>query len=225
MAFDPKAPFLFCSVARCGVNLLTKTFGNAVKLQIPHMRYISQADFDWSLDAKRFSGVMHYSWIPKFEKRLRAYIDSDADLDVLIKETLPNLKVVFMNRRNKVEQAISMAKAASTGIYVIEKESTLNKDEIVLDFSDEEIQRYMQMAAVETTLFEDFFKEHCIKPHRIDYEEINTPEMLTTTIETLSNILGYPIINPIVPAFQKMRSTETQQRYNEFLSQQGDFWQ
>ena len=215
-------PLLICSIPRSGKLYFVTTFGKMIKHQFANIKVCKQEDFAWMLNNQKFGAFTHYEGLKDLHRKLQIYTDTDKDLRTLINEVLPGLKIIFIDRRDKVKQAISMAQAYETKVYAVFQ--TDNHEESPEQVTDAEIHKFIHMAAIETTYFENFFREYEFTPYRLFYENINTTDKLEKVITYLSTELNYKLINPITIFLKKMSNTRTEERYNTYLSGNHELW-
>jgi len=98
---------------------------------------------------------------------------------------LPNMKYIFLTRRDKIEQAVSFSIARRTGVWFLEKRKNLSQNN--LDFDADHIMDAYKWIIKCDKRWEQFFKVHRIEPMRILYEDLvrNPKKMISETLDFL----------------------------------------
>ena len=126
-------------------------------------------------------GLFDY-FLPQLEQ-LPQYRGRGLSAHELLAEAFPNLHYIWLTRRNKVRQAVSLWKATQTGQWVGTQQSQPNA-EAVYDF--DEVDYRMQFLTKAEADWQDFFSTANVTPLTIVYEDF-----VTNYDETVRRVFRY----------------------------------
>jgi LPS sulfotransferase NodH len=93
------------------------------------------------------------------------------DSTTQIKTAFPNLKCIFLTRRNKVRQAVSWWKAVQTNQYVLRAgDSKVANDKLIYNY--DAISDLLQQSTIREAGWQAFFEAMDITPHTVVYEDL-----------------------------------------------------
>jgi len=237
----PTRCYTVCAVPRSGSNLLTDGLHATRRAGRPKQFFYDKAEprhaEKYGLEGAGYAayvrGVVAKSatsndvfgfklmgwYLPQFLTRLRetgAFGDSKAtDLEMLC-AAFPRLKFIHLTRRDKLRQAISKARATQTGLWKIHKGKTEAAEP---QFDLALIDRCMQEARAEDTIWSNFFTRNSIEPFRIIYEECCRD--YAGTIESVLEFLKIRLLRsqtigpPLTIKQSDAISDEWEQRYRD----------
>ena len=135
--------------------------------------------------------------------------------------TLPSLfrtlgyypKCVWLVRRDKIAQAVSLIRAKKTKVYSIHGGSTEQKRELnqsEIDISTQDLHRYMTRCFFGDQAVETFFIRHGITPYKIFYEDLLDEMYLERNIAKLLDFLSIRYKLPLsLNSSTKMQRTKS----------------
>jgi trehalose 2-sulfotransferase len=244
----PSLSYLICCCERTGSTLLgdaligtgiagrPRSYFNRVAHYNPRMLRIlgNATDDDGYLDrvidaATTPNGVFgakvhwgHFlNFVDRAERKLQAH---DARVPASVPERLrpqfPDLRYIWLVRRNAVARAISHYRVRKTNRWQLDSrwitDDTGGEGEPVFDF--DEIDALVRSGAAEDARWLEFFQEHDISPLELVYEEIVRD--LAGAVRRVLGFLGISAENVSVPppALRKQaddRSREWEERYRQ----------
>jgi LPS sulfotransferase NodH len=111
-------------------------------------------------------------YLHEFLRRLRetrSFGDTgSSDLEMLL-NAFPRLQFVQILRRNKLQQAISKARATQTGLWKIQAGNSASGE---AEFDAELIARCLEDAKREESIWARFLDGICTQPFQVEYEEL-----------------------------------------------------
>ncbi len=136
--------------------------------------------------------------------------DSFSNLQDALEEFFPNIKYIWLTRRNKVRQAIEYLISLQTEEY--DSGQSINYDRLKLakyDFTS--INFLVRSLILKDVFWEDFFKKNNIEPLILDFEDLqnSTQKKLDDLLSFISNSqsfsdLSVDIFPEIDPAFKEL---------------------
>lgn len=184
---------MVCAIARTGSNLLcdglhaTRRAGRGQQYFLP--KFEGELGGKYGLDAQRdfagyVRGVMEASsfrnrvfsfkimawYLQEFVNRLRATGAFGAGSDSKVLEAaFPRLQFVQILRRNKLQQAISKARAMQTGLWKIQEGNEAHREP---EFDAGLIGKCLEDVAKYEAIWAEFFARENITPFPVWYEEL-----------------------------------------------------
>ena len=191
----PRRSFMVCAIARTGSNLLcdglhaTRRAGRGQQYFLP--KFETDLAGKYGLDAQRdFAGYVRglvesasfgnrvfsfkiMAWyLRDFVTRLRETgafgAMNDSDLAVL-RTAFPRLEFVQILRRNKLQQAISKARAVQTGLWKIQEGNEAHREP---EFDAGLIARCLGDVHKDEEVWSEFFTTQKIAPFQVWYEDL-----------------------------------------------------
>ncbi len=145
--------------------------------------------------------VMMGEFYPYFLKRLRATRPdraSDRTDAELLAEVFPNLRYIWVTRRDKVRQAVSLSKAIQTQVWERRINARAKQPVARPEYRYEGINLLTQRILIYEAMWQDYFARNGIKVRTVVYEDfVNAYE------ETIRELLDY--IGVDVPANHTFR--------------------
>jgi LPS sulfotransferase NodH len=190
----PLASYFVCTTARTGSTLFCWALGSTRVAGTPAEYFftpgVGQFVTQWGLRDPTFSQYLHeviarttskngifgakimYPHFVELLNLLRALIGTqDPDPLHVIGAVFPNPQFIFLTRRDKVRQAISITKAFQTSIWNVPKDRPVEPSREPY-YSTEEIDRYLTKHVLEfEARWEAFFLDNDISPIRVTYED------------------------------------------------------
>ncbi len=238
----PQRSFMVCAIARTGSNLLCdglhatrragrgqqyflskfetelgKKYGlDAQKDFVGYVRGVSEAA---AFSNRVFSFKIMAWYLHDFVRRLRATgvfgTADDSELEVL-RSAFPRLQFVQILRRNKLQQAISKARALQTGLWKIQDGNEARRDP---EFDAELIGKCLAEIDRDEAVWADFFAEQGVTPFGVWYEDLcaNYESVIRGVIDFLRIKLpkGAKITPPRTIRQADAVSGEWERRYRE----------
>lgn len=102
------------------------------------------------------------------------------------------LKWIWLQRRNKVRQALStikMHKRNVSGLEIGASPEKVKRASLEVEVSNEELIQYTIRHMVSDLIWENFFKAHSITPHIVVYEDFLNPSAWEVTVKEILNFL------------------------------------
>ena len=173
----PEKYYLICSTPRTGSTLLCRGLWDTSLAGAPH-EYFHQkhmADFNVRWDTKNFEEYL--SFLKKYRTSPNGvfgakthydqfiYLQSQVDMSL----AMPEVKYIYISRRDRVRQAVSLSKAILTKRWSSEGAVDSATPNPVYDFSH--VHRGHRMILAQEANWEAFFAKQHIVPVRIIYEE------------------------------------------------------
>ncbi len=123
------------------------------------------------------------------------------------RQIFPNLRVIFLDRRDLIAQAVSLYRAAETGKWHVERGKALEEppDDALLDTLNlKEMSWWIAQLEAEKRQWKQFFAAEKIDPFRLFYEDFALD--VTKAVSAISDYLGIPLKTEIGPdvGFQKL---------------------
>jgi LPS sulfotransferase NodH len=249
---QPRLSYLICCAERTGSTLLGNTlidtgtagrprsYFNRVAHYNPRMQRIlgNAKDDETYLDrvikaATTPNGVFgakvhwrHFlNLIAKVERGSRSDSIETAALDCL-RMHLPDLRFIWLTRRNAVARAISHYRAKKTNEWQLDSkwitDETGGEGEPGFDFDG--IDAFLRAGQIEDEHWRQFFQEHDIRPLDLVYEDLTRD--LAGTVQRVLEFLGHPAENIALPPPSLRRQAddrprEWEARYRQIAAEEG----
>ena len=247
----PSSTYLICATHRSGSNLLCQALWHTElagypqeafsPTRSPHIAaeygvpYNPEKQFACYVSAllrlrqtrnEVFGAKIMWSQVSWFIDRLRADPawpgPPNATLSEVFYSIFPDLRFVWMRRRDKVRQAISLVKAKQTKIYnSMQADAGAVPGEVVYDFAaiDREVRRLHD----DDGCWGSFFLQAEIKPFIVYYEEF--VENYHTTIRDLLRFLGQEVPDDFQTPetnYQRLADSVNDEWHARFLAEGGN---
>jgi LPS sulfotransferase NodH len=146
-----------------------------------------------------FGGKVHWS---QFESLLRCD-DAGNGLPMLLARELPELRYVWLTRRDKARQAISYYRAIRTGVWWWTTETFDAPDRPEPEFDFDTIERYENLLICQEGRWQSYFEGLNLDPFVLVYEEFadNLELALQATLDELH--LSSESDPPVIPALSR----------------------
>lgn len=220
MLNNPKVSYLICATPRSGSTLLCEALKNTGLAGNPDEYFgpmhVSRWNEKWQTsDNKEYlqhvlehgsspnqvwgCKVMRVYW-QDFLSQLKQIDNTTYPSDAaLLQAHFPNLKYIFMTRRNKVRQAISWLKFLQGLAWYWENDEPQQLQN--LTFKPDVIDDFLSQTATHESAWLEFFNQAGVQPYVVTYEDFeNTYEETATNI---LDFLGIKHTNPV--PFKKRR--------------------
>jgi trehalose 2-sulfotransferase len=187
--------YVVCTIPRSGSNLLTDGLRDTRRAGVPKQfflpkaesRYAAELGLDPAADYPAYvHGVVNakithnevfgfklMSWyLDDFLKRLRdtrVFGDAATDDLSLLQNAFPRLRFVHIQRRHKLRQALSTARALQTGVWKVQKGATAMQEP---QFDAELIEQSLREAERQEKIWQDFFERLGVRPFEVEYEKL-----------------------------------------------------
>ena len=102
------------------------------------------------------------------------------------------LKWIWLQRRNKVRQALSqikMHKRGLSGLRIDSPPERVKKASLNVEVGEEELIQYTIRCLVSDLVWDTFFKSHSITPHIVIYEDFINPSAWEVTVKEILDFL------------------------------------
>jgi LPS sulfotransferase NodH len=199
--------YLICATPRSGSNFLCEVLRSAAVAGQPD-DYFWNPPFWWerwgvsdfpsyirrilqegTTPSGVFGSKMMWDYLGELTPRLAALLGvEDADRATVLAATFPNLRYVWLTRRDKVRQGISYYRALETKVW----RSTDVPGSSVTDppFNFLAIDRLVQLSTWEDEAWQDYFRQRDLQPLVADYEELARSP--ATVAERILSYVGLP---------------------------------
>ncbi len=231
---------MVCAIARTGSNLLcdglhaTRRAGRGQQYFLP--KFESDLAGKYGLDARKdFAGYVRGSvdaasfgnrvfsfkimawYLREFVSRLRATGAFGAGTDLGVLETaFPRLQFVQILRRDKLQQAISKARAMQTGLWRIQNGGEAHREP---EFDASLIAKCLEDVRKDEAIWSEFFARENVAPFPVWYEDLcaNYETMIRSVLDFLKIKLprGAEITPPRTIRQADAVSREWEERYRE----------
>lgn len=208
MSDYPQRSYFICTTPRCGSNLLCEILTNTGVVGRPHEYFNENFMSYWFetfnastydeylpkvLEATATNGVFgvklmggeHFNDLINRLKQLPDHQNQDIPPSEMIANVFPNLKYIWLSRRNKVRQSVSFMKAEKTGIWRSDHPEPDVKTEPI--FSQEAINHYLQAIIWQNIAWQEYFSKANIIPLTLVYEDFT--QSLEETVRTVLDYL------------------------------------
>jgi LPS sulfotransferase NodH len=207
----PRLTYLICATPRTGSSMLCEALHNTGLVGDPDEYFSVEmekslykelgvstfAEFFQRILAERTSAngvfgakVMMPEFYPYFLKHLRATRpDRARDLTdaQLLAEVFPNLRYIWVTRRDKVRQAVSLTKAIQTDVWERRIHAKGRQPVAQAEYRYEGLNLLTQRILIYEAMWQDYFARNGIKVRTVVYEDfVETYE--ETTLELLRYI-------------------------------------
>lgn len=143
---------------------------------------------------KMMGGDYFHDFIEQF-RQLPSYRDQNITSAEMLADWFPDLRYIWLTRRNKVRQAVSFIKATQSGVWRSDHPPVSNKNKNPT-YNFKVLDRQVSKLSYEEALWQDYFDESGVTPLTLVYEDFTqAPE------ETTRQILDFLEI-PIPPNWQ-----------------------
>jgi LPS sulfotransferase NodH len=102
-------------------------------------------------------------------RNTRAFGDAATDDLTLLRNAFPRLRFVHIQRRHKLRQALSTARALQTGLWKVQKGATVIQEP---QFDAALIEQSLREAERQEKIWRDFFRRLGIEAFQVQYEEL-----------------------------------------------------
>ncbi len=191
----PRRSYVVCTIPRSGSNLLTDGLRATRRAGVPKQfflpkfeaRYGTELGLDPIADYSGYvRGIVNtktthnevfgfklMSWyLDDFITRLRgtrAFGDAAADDLALLRDAFPRLGFVHIQRRHKLRQALSTARALQTGVWKVQNGTTPVREP---QFDAKLIEQSLKEAERQEKIWQYFFQRIGIEPFEVEYEKL-----------------------------------------------------
>ncbi len=193
----PRRCYVVCTIPRSGSNLLTDGLRATRRAGRPKQfflrkfesRYGAQLGLDPAVDYPGYlrrivntktssNGVFGFklmSWyLDAFLARLRdahAFGNSATDDLALLQNAFPRLRLIYIIRRHKLQQALSTARALQTGLWKVQEGKSAQGEP---QFNANLIEQCLREGDQQEKIWDRFFQQIGIDPFRVEYEKLCT---------------------------------------------------
>ncbi|MEN8241667.1 MAG: Stf0 family sulfotransferase [Chloroflexota bacterium] len=237
----PKLAYWLCGTPRTGSNLLRFALrkskcGHAAE---GYHKYANQ-DFGWGYDESDFtrytrqmitaqttekSGIFG---LKIFWEQFQYYLSQCDHQSISFGETLsphekvalffPDLNYVFIRRRNKIRQAISMVKAKQRSAFVSPtRQKGTTPPSGRLRYSSKMITYYLDLFIAQEMLWESFFNQGDLNPKMVWYEDFET--QYEAQVKGVTKFLGREPKRIPTPRSEKQADELSETWYQQYLTE------
>lgn len=195
----PKRSYMICSNYRSGSTLLASALNKThvagypneyfIERQVKYEKQVLKLDFqDWTENVEAYlSSLLQHYQTPNGVFGLKIMYADFHNLTVslqqkrpdhntntldLLKHFLPNLRFIYIYRRNKLRQAISMVKSSQSSIWHIHKDQEAPVYSDSLSFDRQQIDSTIETGIIRPELkWAEFFYRNDIQPMVVAYED------------------------------------------------------
>ncbi len=221
-SYECKSSYIICSIPRSGSSLLSYGLTETKIAGIPH-EYFNIMNKDilmprWNLTTieeyiavllkKRVTANGWFSLKIHYHQYYENFLHHAPD------KIFPNLKYIYITRRDNIRQSISYLKSIQSG-----KWTSLDQEYLKPAFDYKRIKGYQSQMDSEEKGWETYFKQKEIEPLRIIYEDFVLS--YSDTILKVLNFLGIEIPETLqiaAPKIQKQADDLTENWYQLFLT-------
>jgi trehalose 2-sulfotransferase len=205
----PTISYLICATPRSGSTLLCEALRNTGFAGNPNEYFgpmhVRRWDEEWKTkskveyltkvieQARGENGVlgikaMRVYWRNVIEFLREATTLGECSEQDLLNRCFPNLRYIWITRRDKVRQAISWMKFLQGSAWYWENEKPQKIEH--LEFKPEVIREFIIQTACHETAWQEYFRKNQIQPYIVVYEDFVTG--YETTAEEIIEYLGIP---------------------------------
>jgi LPS sulfotransferase NodH len=131
----------------------------------------------------------------------------------------PRPRVVQLERRDRVAQAISYARASLSGVWRKEQEAEGGER---VDYSGTAVDRARQILDAQSAAWEEMFRELRVQPLRLTYEDaLADPEGAVRKVAAYLGVEIDPAAQISVPAVEKQSSADSEQWAKRYAASGG----
>ena len=191
---QPQLSYLICATPRTGSTLLCESLMNTGLAGYPEEYFSPDAEdtFHRSLGVSTFKPFLEKvleekttpngvfgakvkmpEFFPYFIRKLKetdAEAESLSDAD-LLSQTFPNLHYVWITRRSKVRQAVSLLKAIQTSVWKTRSVKPQKTPQEPLQYVFDGIDLLVQRIVTHEAIWQEFFDRYDIRPFMVVYED------------------------------------------------------
>ena len=128
----------------------------------------------------------------------------------------PYVRFIYLRRRNKLRQAISLARTDQDGLYLLFDDNEASRKKKAYYDSDQ-ISRFLILLTSQDQLWQSFFEGNEIKPHMIWYEDL--VDDYIAVMSQAVNYLDLPSMNMKKPPSKKQADNISDEWYDRFLNE------
>ncbi|MBL7051307.1 sulfotransferase [Candidatus Woesearchaeota archaeon] len=206
----PDKTYIICSSMRSGSTFLGDLLTNTSLLGSPNEHFgdfpmriiksnvINYQEFIRTILSCRqssnriFGTKMHYYIFQQFENFFSSKKEYEGfEGSSLVDKIFPNVHYIFLTRKDKISQAVSLYKANNFKIYTLEKNEHINYKPLAYNFKL--IKQCLKKIEFEEEGWKNFFKNNNIRPLVIIYEDL-VKDPTQTCIKIL-NFMNIPVPN------------------------------
>jgi trehalose 2-sulfotransferase len=205
----PKTSYLICATPRSGSTLLCEALRNTGLAGNPDEylgpMHVSRWDDKWKTKSKfdhlekaieQGTGkngvfgikVMRVYWQNVIEFLREATNLTEYQENELLTQCFPNLRYIWITRRDKVRQAISWMKFLQGTAWYWEDEKPQEVNN--LEFKPDVIREFILQTASHETAWQEYFRKNGIEPYIVVYEDFVAA--YETTTKEIIEYLGIP---------------------------------
>ena len=169
-----------------------------------------------------FGFKLHWHQMPALSRRLlelrpKAQEPAKRPVFALLQERFPDVRFIWLIRKNRVAQAISYYRASESNIWRVwtDNRPVLPPADKKLEYSRAEIERHLRMVNNMDAGWQRFFTAHKIRPLLLSYEDF--VQSYERTVRQVLAFLDLPADGAIVPpALRRLADTESEEWERRF---------
>lgn len=209
----PKISYLICATPRCGGYLLFEALENTALAGIPGEYFWDDKKWSEKWGATDYSDFIHkviqksttpngvfgtklmWGYFEKFIGKVQQtphFMNKDLSSHDILNELYPNLHYIWIMRRNKVRQAISLWKGLQTVVWwkrIGDPEPEFDKEP---EYNFKAIDYLAQEIMYHEAAWQEYFTQFNIKPFTVIYEDL-VPEYEATALKIMDWLgINYP---------------------------------
>lgn len=164
----------------------------------------------------------HMDWFAEQLRNDPANAGVGADtVAAMLDHAFPDLKYLWVRRRDKVKQAISLCKAKQTKVYnSMQEDEGIKADAVELVYDFESIHKELKRFENEEAAWQNYFSENGITPFVVEYENF-VKSYSETAMEAL-RFLGVKVpegYEQPQPHYRKQADTVNEEWYARYQSE------
>lgn len=143
----------------------------------------------------------------------------------VLENIFPNAKYIYISRRDKVRQAVSMVKAIKTGYFTSRQEDEAKEKgeyKTAKEYDHETVFQQYKRLLKEDELWQNYFKQINVSPYRVIYEEfVDNYEKTIRNVLEFIDVEGWNAIEIGEKALRKQADEENEkwaEAFYNFLS-------
>lgn len=224
-------PFFIATLARTGTHLLRSLFYYTGKVGSVR-EYLHRIRSSW----KNYSDTEFLAYFDEIHKRALSEGESPTghwgtkadvyEIPIIerylcLKDEDPkDIKWIWLRRRDKLRQAISLIKARQTDIWALTEHCPPERKQHArasIEIPDIELYKYALCLYTLESVWEQYFKENRVKPHIIYYEDFKNESEWEPTIKGIFDYLEVPYSSlTITSAYIQQATNEMPENYKRF---------
>lgn len=216
----PERGYVICSEHRSGSTLLCEWLSSTGMLGRPKEYFTTtESAIAIERDPSRLAGVLAQATTPNGVYGLKLFSQQfDNTMAARWLERLPGARFVYLERRDLLGQAISLARAIQTGRYLAREE-----ERAPARYDARAIRRHLRRLAEANARWRLYFARNGVEVLWLAYEDmVRDPEATVRAVAAHVGVTGSPVIDPRLIGMEVQRDEFTAAWRTRFVADVGD---